>query len=216
MKNIVNILAIRRLMFFTLRPNRVTVNNYVNLSITINYYMIQQVFIISDGTGRTAEQVLNAALMQFENSKVQTIIYPHVSTEKQILEIIAEASLTKSLVVFTVVSKMLRDVINKQGRLYDVETIDLIGPLLAHFSHHFSHLPSEKPGIYYELNKHYFKRIEAVEYTLRHDDGQRIEELEYAYSIFKRQARWTKIDVTNKPIEEISMEILSGLRKSDR
>ncbi len=268
--------------------------------------MIQQVFIISDGTGRTAEQVLNAALMQFENSKVHTIIYPNISDEKQIVEIIAEACLSKSLVVFTVVSKKLRDVINTQGRLYDVETIDLIGPLLAHFSHHFSHLPSEKPGIYYELNKPYFKRIEAVEYTLRHDDGQRIEELdkaeivilgvsrtvktpvsiylahkgwlvanipivfgmeppgdlfmippervfclttspnhlaelrkvrekhlggnlgdyakpsfvmkelEYADSIYKRQARWTKIDVTNKPIEEISMEILSGLRKSDR
>jgi [pyruvate, water dikinase]-phosphate phosphotransferase / [pyruvate, water dikinase] kinase len=267
--------------------------------------MIQQVFIISDGTGRTAEQVLNAALIQFENIKVQTIIYPHVITEKEILEIIAEASLKKSLVVFTVVSKKLRDIINTQGRLYDVETIDLIGPLLAHFSHHFSYLPSEKPGIYYELNKPYFKRIEAVEYTLRHDDGQRIEELdkaelvilgvsrtvktpvsiylahkgwlvanipivlgieppeelfmippervfclttspnrltelrkvrekhlggnlgdyakpsfvlmelEYADSIFKRHARWTKIDVTNKPIEEISMEILSGLRKRD-
>jgi regulator of PEP synthase PpsR (kinase-PPPase family) len=267
--------------------------------------MIQQVFIISDGTGRTAGQVLSAALMQFENIKVQTIIYPQVTTEKQILEIIAEASLTKSLVVFTVVSQKLRDVINKQCRLYDVETIDLIGPLLAHFSHHFSHEPSEKPGIYYELNKPYFKRIEAVEYTLRHDDGQRIEELdkaeivilgvsrtvktpvsiylahkgwlvaniplvlgieppeelfrippervfclttspdhlaelrkvrekhlggnlgdyaklsyvqkelEYSFSIFKRQVRWTKIDVTNKPIEEISMEILSGLRKCD-
>jgi regulator of PEP synthase PpsR (kinase-PPPase family) len=267
--------------------------------------MIQQVFIISDGTGRTAEQVLNAALMQFENSKVQTTIYPHVSTEKQILEIIAEASLSKSLVVYTLVSKKLRDVINTQCRLYDVEAIDLIGPLLAHFSHHFSHLPSEKPGIFYELNKPYFKRIEAVEYTLRHDDGQRIEELdkaeivilgvsrtvktpvsiylahkgwlvanipivlgieppgkifvvppekvfclttspnhlaelrkvrekhlggnlgdyakpsfvmkelEYADSIYKRQSKWTKIDVTNKPIEEISMEILSGLRRSD-
>jgi hypothetical protein len=267
--------------------------------------MIQQVFIISDGTGRTAEQVISAALVQFENIKVQTIKYPHVITEKQILEIIAEASLTKSLVVFTVVSQKLRDVIIKQGRLYDVETIDLIGPLLAHFSHHFSHLPSEKPGIYYEMNMPYFKRIEAVEYTLRHDDGQRIEELdkaeivilgvsrtvktpvsiylahkgwlvanipivlgmeppeelfrippervfclttspnqlaelrkvrekhlggnlgdyakpfhvqkelEYAYAIFKRQSRWTKIDVNNKPIEEISMEILSGLRKGD-
>jgi regulator of PEP synthase PpsR (kinase-PPPase family) len=267
--------------------------------------MIQQVFIISDGTGRTAEQVLSAALMQFENSKVQTTIYPHISTKKQILEIIVEASHAKSLVLFTVVSQKLRDVINNQCRLYDVETIDLMGPLLAHFSQHFSHLPSEKPGIYYELNKSYFKRIEAVEYTLRHDDGQRTEELdeaeivilgvsrtvktpvsiylahkgwlvanipivlgmeppeelfrippervfclttspdnlaelrkvrekhlggnlgdyakpsfvmkelEYAYTIFKRQARWTKIDVTNKPIEEISMEILSGLRKSD-
>ena len=268
--------------------------------------MVKQVFIISDGTGRTAEQVLSAALMQFENSKVQTNIFPHVSTKKQILEIIVKASRTKSLVLFTVVSQKLREIIIKQCRLYDVETIDLIGPLLAHFSHHFSHLPSEKPGLYYELNKSYFKRIEAVEYTLRHDDGQRtdeldkaeivilgvsrtvktpvsiylahkgwlvanipivlgieppeelfrippnrvfclttspnhlaelrkvrethlggnlgdyakpsyvMKELEYANTIFRRQARWTKIEVTNKPIEEISMEILSGLRKSDK
>ena len=267
--------------------------------------MKKQVFILSDGTGRTAEQVLSAALMQFENSKVQTTIFPHVGTKKQIGEIIVKASSAKSLVLFTVVSQKLRDAINKQCRLYDVESIDLMGPLLAHFSQHFSHLPSEKPGIYYELNKSYFKRIEAVEYTLRHDDGQRIEELdkaeiiilgvsrtvktpvsvylahkgwlvanipivlgieppeelirippqrvfclttspnhlaelrkvrekhlggnlgdyakpsfvmrelEYANTIYKRQARWTKIDVTNKPIEEISMEILSGLRKSD-
>jgi hypothetical protein len=267
--------------------------------------MIHQVFIISDGTGRTAEQVLNAALMQFEKSDVQIRIYPHISNENQILEIIAEASLYKGLVIFTVVSKRLRDFIQSQGRLYAIETIDLMGPLMAHFSHYFSYLPSEKPGIYYELNKSYFKRIEAVEYTLRHDDGQRIDELdkaeivilgvsrtvktpisvylahkgwlvanipivlgieppdilfkipsnrvfcltifpnqlaelrkvrekhlggnlgeyakpsfilkelEYANSIFKRQAQWTKIDITNKPIEEISMEILAGLRKSD-
>jgi [pyruvate, water dikinase]-phosphate phosphotransferase / [pyruvate, water dikinase] kinase len=277
----------------------------INVSVTIYHSMIEQVFIISDGTGRTAQQVLSAAMMQFENKKVQTTIYPHVGTKKQILEIIVKASHTKSLILFTVVSQKLRDVIHKQCRLYDVETIDLMGPLLAHFSQHFSHLPSEKPGIYYELNKSYFKRIEAVEYTLRHDDGQRTEgldkaeivilgvsrtvktpvsvylahkgwlvanipivlgmeppeelfkippqrvfcltttpnhlseqrkvrekhlggnlgdyaklsfvmkELEFANNIYKRQARWTKIDVTNKPIEEISMEILSGLRKSN-
>ena len=267
--------------------------------------MIKQVFIISDGTGRTAQHVLSAALMQFENSKIQTTIYPHVSTKKQVMDIIVEASHTKSLIVFTVVSQKLRDVIIKQCRLYDVETIDLIGPLLAHFSQHFSHLPSEKPGIYYELNKAHFKRIEAVEYTLRHDDGQRtdeldkaeivilgvsrtvktpvsvylahkgwlvanvpivlgieppeelfrippervfclttspehlaelrkvrekhlggnlgdyakpsyvMKELEYANTIYRRQPRWMKIEVTNKPIEEISMEILSGLRKGN-
>jgi hypothetical protein len=233
------------------------------------------------------------------------MIYPHISNEKQILEIIVEASLCKGLIIFTVVSKKLRDFIHDQCRLYGVETIDLMGPLLAHFSHHFSYSPSEKPGIYYELNKAYFKRIEAVEYTLRHDDGQRVEELdkaeivilgvsrtvktpvsiylahkgwlvanipivlgmeppdilfkippdrvfclttfpnhlaelrkvrekhlggnlgdyakpshimrelEYANGIYRRQAKWTKIDITNKPIEEISMEILAGLRKSE-
>jgi regulator of PEP synthase PpsR (kinase-PPPase family) len=267
--------------------------------------MIEQVYIISDGTGRTAEQVMNAALMQFEDSKVQTVIHAHVSTEQKILEIIQDASRSKGLIIFTVVSKKLRDMINSQCRSYDVEAIDLMGPLLAHFSHHFSYLPAEKPGLYYEMNKSYFKRIEAVEYTLRHDDGQRVEELdkaeivilgvsrtvktpvsiylahkgwlvanipivlgidppdilftippervfclttfpnhlaelrkvrekhlggnlgeyarptyimkelEYANTIYRRQNRWTKVDITNKPIEEISMEILAGLRKTD-
>jgi regulator of PEP synthase PpsR (kinase-PPPase family) len=267
--------------------------------------MTQQVFIISDGTGRTAEQVLNAALMQFENSEVQTRIHPHVNSESQILEIISEAGRCKGFVIFTVVSKKLRAFIQEQCRLYGIETVDLLGPMMAHFSHYFSYLPSERPGIYYELNKSYFKRIEAVEYTLRHDDGQRIEELdkaeivilgvsrtvktpvsiylahkgwlvanipivhgmeppdmlfkispdrvfclttfpnhlaelrkvrekhlggnlgdyakpshimkelEYANGIYRRQPKWTRIDITNKPIEEISMEILAGLRKSE-
>lgn len=267
--------------------------------------MAPQVFIISDGTGRTAERVLNAVLMQFEGSKVKARIYSEVSTEKQIQEIMSEASLAKGLVLHTVVSKKIRDFINKQGLLYAVDTVDLIGPLLAMLSHHFSYAPSEKPGIYYELNKAYFKRIEAVEYTLRHDDGQRadeldkaeivilgvsrtvktpvslylahkgwlvanipivlgmeppkslysvrpervfclttyphhlaelrkvrekhlggnlgdyakpsfiMKELEYANNIFRHQPGWTKIDITNKPIEEISMEILTGIREID-
>lgn len=265
--------------------------------------MVQQVFIISDGTGRTAERVLSAALVQFENSNIQTRVFPQVSSEKQIQDIMSEAGKVKGLVLHTVVTKKLRDIINKQGLLFAVDTVDLIGPLLAHLSHHFSYSPVEKPGIYYELNKSYFKRIEAVEYTLRHDDGQRMEELdkaeivilgvsrtvktpvslylahkgwlvanipivvgmeppktlykvhpgrvfclttfpdhlaqlrkvrekhlggnlgdyakmsfimkelEYANNIFRIQPGWTKIDITNKPIEEISMEILTGLRE---
>jgi regulator of PEP synthase PpsR (kinase-PPPase family) len=267
--------------------------------------MEKQIFIISDGTGRTAEMVLKAALMQFEDSNVQINISPQVSSKKQVREILAKAQKVNGLVLHTIVSKKLRDTINKQGLLYAVDTIDLIGPLLARLSHHFSYLPSEKPGIYYELNKSYFKRIEAVEYTLRHDDGQRmaeldkaeivilgvsrtfktpvsvylaykgwlvanipvisgmempeelykippervfclitypdnlaqlrkirekhlgghlgeyakpsfiLQELEYANNIYRHQPKWTRIDITNKPVEEISMEILAGLRKND-
>jgi regulator of PEP synthase PpsR (kinase-PPPase family) len=267
------------------------------------HFMVQQIFIISDGTGRTAERVVKAALMQFEDSNVQIKISPYITTKREIQEIMSEANLVRGLIVHTIVSNELRDLINKQGRLYTVDTIDLIGPLLAQISHHFSYLPSEKPGIFYELNKSYFKRIEAVEYTFRHDDGQRMEELEkadivilgvsrtfktpvsiylaykgwlvanipiilgmelpdalfklptervyclttspdhlaqlrkirekhlggdigeyarpsfilkeleYASSIYKRQPKWSVIDITNKPIEEISVEILAGLRK---
>lgn len=267
--------------------------------------MVQHIFIISDGTGKTAEHVLRAALVQFEDIHVQIKLCPHVSSREQVVDIIDDVHKVKGLVVHTVVSKKLRDIINRQGRLFAVDTIDLIGPLLARLSHHFSYVPAEKPGIYYELNKSYFKRIEAVEYTLRHDDGQRMQELdkaeivilgvsrtfktpvsiylaykgwlvanipivlgmdppdqlfklpvervfclttnpvhlgqlrrireqhlggnvgeyakqshilkdlEHAHSIYKRQPKWTIIDITNKPVEEISMEILSGLRHRD-
>jgi len=263
---------------------------------------VHHIFILSDGTGRTAEQALRAALHQFENTEVQTHCRPQVNTKQQVLEIISEAYTVKGLVVHTVVSRKLRDIILKQGRLYDVDTIDLMGPLLAQLSKYFSHLPSEKPGIFYELNKSHFQRIEAVEFTFRHDDGQRIEELDkaeivilgvsrtfktpvsiylaykgwlvanvpiilgmkipdtlfklptervfclttfprhlselrkirekhlgvaigeyakqsyvlkeldYANSIYKRQPKWSVIDITNKPVEEITSEILAMLR----
>ena len=271
--------------------------------IIFNPFMVQKIFIISDGTGRTADRVVKAALMQFEDSNVQIKISSYVTTKDEIQEVMAEAKLVGGLIVHTIVSHELRDLINRQGRLYTVDTIDLIGPLLAQISHHFSYLPSEKPGIFYELNKSYFKRIEAVEYTFRHDDGQRMEELdkadivilgvsrtfktpvsiylaykgwlvanipiilgmevpdalfklptervyclttspdhlaqlrkirekhlggdigeyarpsfilkelEYAGSIYNRQPKWSVIDITYKPIEEISVEILAGLRK---
>lgn len=142
--------------------------------------MPQHIFIVSDGTGRTASQALKAALVQFENAKVLTHLRPNVRTEHQVLEIISEAHNIKGVIVHTIVSKKLRDLILEQGRFYDFGTIDLMGPLLAQLSHHFANSPSEKPGIYHTLNKAYFQRIEAVEFTLRHDDGQRAEELENA------------------------------------
>lgn len=265
--------------------------------------MRHQIFIISDGTARTAERALNAALVQFEDTDVQTHIRPRIRTKKRVADIMSKARKVKGLVVHTVVSKRLRDTILEQGRLQDVATIDLMGPLLAQLAQHFSDAPAEKPGIFHELNKSYFQRIEAVEFTLRHDDGQRMEELQkaeivllgvsrtfktpisiylaykgwfvanipvilgmelpktlgklapqrvfglttlprhlaglretrdkhlggatgeyaslsyikrelnYARSIYKKHPKWSVVDVTNKPIEEISSEILSTLRK---
>jgi len=142
--------------------------------------MFHQVFIISDGTGRTAEQTLKAALTQYETSKVEIHIYPNIRTEKQVINLISEIYSIKGLIIHTVVSKKLRDVIIEQCRLHDIGSIDIMGPLLAQLSHHFSNSPSEEPGIFHKLNRAYFQRIEAIEFTFRHDDGQRIEELKKA------------------------------------
>jgi len=268
----------------------------------IRILMAQQIFVISDGTGRTAQRALDAALTQFEDTEVEIKIFPNVLFKAQVSKILTEAAKVRGLVVHTVVSKKLRDTILEQGHLHHVETIDLMGQLLGQLSHHFSDSPSEKPGLFYELNKSYFRRIRAVEFTFKHDDGQRIDglmeaeiviigvsrtfktpismylaykgwkvanipiilgvefpqviykipperviclttipnrlsvlrkireahlggstgeyaklsyiqrELTYAHEIYKKQLKWSIVDVTNKPIEEISTEIIGILK----
>jgi regulator of PEP synthase PpsR (kinase-PPPase family) len=268
--------------------------------------MLRHVFIVSDGTGRTAQQALRAALVQFESTKVKTYVRPGVRTAQQVMKVIGEAYKTRAIILHTIVSKNLRDLFLEQSRLHELNTIDLMGPLLAQLSHHFRDEPTEKPGIYHKLNKAYFQRIEAIEFMLRHDDGQRHEELnkadiillgvsrtfktplsvymaykgwhvanipiiygfqlpkilyslpherifclttnyirlaelrktrdehlggltgeysskayvkkelDYANKLYNLQPKWTKIRITDKPIEEISSEILSNLRKRNR
>ena len=135
------------------------------------------IFIMSDGTGRTATQILDAALTQFDQLETEINVRPGIGSEAQILAVIAEAREAGGFIVHTVVSGKLREYIRRTGRLHSVETIDLMGPLLAQLSDKIADRPSEQAGLFYQLNKAYFQRIEAMEYAFRHDDGHRVHEL---------------------------------------
>ncbi len=140
------------------------------------YYII----VASDGTGRTAQQALDAALTQFEDTHVEIIIKSSVRSRLQVLEIVEEALQKKAFIVHTLVSDEMRSLMLNTARRLNVETIDLMGPFLMRLTHRFANAPSEKPGLFHEVNKDYFRRIEAMEYTFRHDDGQRMHELDKA------------------------------------
>ncbi|MEI2421641.1 kinase/pyrophosphorylase, partial [Arthrospira platensis SPKY2] len=85
-----------------------------------------------------------------------------------------------AFVVHTIVSNDLREFMITCGRRFNVETIDLMGPLLGRLSEQFMHSPSEKPGLFNEINREYFKRIDAMQFAFQHDDGQRPAELHKA------------------------------------
>ena len=140
------------------------------------YYII----VVSDGTGRTAQQALDAALTQFEGMNVEIITRPGVRSKEQVVKIVKEAACHKGVIVHTLVLDEIRSIMLQTARERNVETIDLMGPLLLRLSLQFANAPSEKPGLFHELNKDYFRRIEAMEYTFRHDDGLRAEELDKA------------------------------------
>jgi len=138
---------------------------------------LYQVIVVSDGTGRTARQALNAALTQFPGTAIDIVVYPEVLTQRKVKEIVAEARKAGAFIVHTLVTDSLRELILRESHSNNVETIDLMGPLLTRLSSHFIYEPSQQPGLYNKLNRDYFQRIDAMQFAFNHDDGQRTESL---------------------------------------
>jgi len=138
---------------------------------------LYQVIVVSDGTGRTARQALNAALTQFPGTDVDIVVYAEVRSKKKVKAIVAEACKAGAFIVHTLVTDELRELILRESHMNNVETIDLMGPLLARLSNQFIHEPSQQPGLYNKLNRDYFQRIDAMQFAFNHDDGQRTESL---------------------------------------
>lgn len=138
------------------------------------------IFVVSDGTGSTAEQVVNAALTQFKEAEVAIERRSRVRTEEKVRRVVQEAERVSGCIVHTLVLNELREAMLHIGRQHNVETIDLMGPLLARLSRQLTVSPAEKPGLFRQLNEEYFRRIETMEFALHHDDGQRVHEIDKA------------------------------------
>ncbi|MEI6174150.1 MAG: pyruvate, water dikinase regulatory protein [Bacteroidota bacterium] len=141
---------------------------------------MNKIFVVSDGTGRTAEQTLMAALTQFPGTEVDVIQKGDVRTESQIEEIVAEVVVHRGFIVHTLVSESLREDMLRISRIHNIDAIDLMGPLLSRLAHHFADSPTGEPGLFFSLNKEYFKRIDSMQFAFNHDDGQRGEEYDKA------------------------------------
>ena len=144
------------------------------------FIMMHHIYIVSDGSGGTADQVLNAALTQFEGKEAVVERRSLVRNEEQIVTVVKEAAEQRAFIVHTIITQELRDAMTRLCRLHDVGAIDLMGPLMTQLALRFHNNPREEPGLFRKLNKDYFERIEAMEFALRHDDGQRAHELERA------------------------------------
>jgi regulator of PEP synthase PpsR (kinase-PPPase family) len=134
-------------------------------------------FAVSDSKGVTVETVVNVALAQFSNKEVKVYLRPEVNTFEQIDGVIQEARDVNGMIVHSFVKHELADYIWYEGRLHNIEVVNLLGPLLNRFSNFLHGSPVERPGLFTMLNRDYFRRIETTEFALRHDDGARTEEL---------------------------------------
>ncbi len=130
------------------------------------------IFVLSDATGETAEKVVRAALLQFSNTPVTLRMFTRVRLEAEMRSIIGRAKEQGALVVFTVVSTAHRELLRRLCDEENVDAVDLIGALMAKLTSYLDAQPKGVPGLLHTLGDEYFRRIEAVEFTVRNDDGR--------------------------------------------
>jgi len=131
------------------------------------------VYIVSGGSGASGQQIVETALAQFPTLGVPVIIRNYVRSLRQVEIAVKEAAADGGTVVHTLVDGSLREALIRLGKKHGVVTIDLMGPLLEQVAEQTGAKPLEQPGLYRELRKDYFDRVEAIDFAVSHDDGNR-------------------------------------------
>lgn len=150
------------------------------------------IYVISDGTGETASQMTKAALAQYRDMDVSLVRLKNVRATEQIKSIIEEAKANNGFVVYTVVSPELSSEIQKMAIAQNIPYVDLLGPLLGGLEGYFDVHKPMQAGILRAVDDKYFKRIEAIEFTVKHDDGKELRDLENADIILVGISRTSK------------------------
>jgi regulator of PEP synthase PpsR (kinase-PPPase family) len=153
----------------------------------------QTIFIISDGTGETAGAMVKAGLVQYPDKDISIVKCKNVRTEEQIDALLDDVQSKKGLIVYTVVSRALRKKIVESATKREIIAVDLIGPLLNGFATYFGGSQVEnRAGLLHSVDEKYFKRIEAIEYTVKHDDGKSLTALNDADIVLVGISRTSK------------------------
>ena len=131
------------------------------------------IYVISDSVGETAQQVTKAALSQF-NKEYDCEIrrFPYVVEEKFLIEILESGKNEGAIIVYTLVSENLLNIAKDFCSKEELSHVDLMTPLINQISKKVGTKPRREPGIIRKLDESYFKRVEAIEFAVKYDDGK--------------------------------------------
>lgn len=130
------------------------------------------IYACSDSLGDTAERVARAAACQYDKQEFDIVRMPYIRTEQQIEEIVKKAEENKAMICCTIISPTLRRRLQESSKEHNVMLVDIIGPMLAGVGTLTHTEPTMKPGMIHQLDEEYFKRVEAIEFAVKFDDGK--------------------------------------------
>ena len=130
------------------------------------------IYACSDSLGDTAERVARAAACQYDKQEFDIVRMPYIRTEQQVEEIVQKAKEHSAMICCTIISPTLRRKLQELSNAQNVTLVDIIGPMLAGVGTLTHTEPTMKPGMIHQLDEEYFKRVEAIEFAVKFDDGK--------------------------------------------
>lgn len=151
------------------------------------------IFILSDGTGETASTMVRAAMVQYADRDINIVRMKNVRTEEQIEAAIDDVHQKNGIIVYTMVSPQMRKKVFETASQKGIPQVDLMGPLLNVMDTYLGENPADhQAGLLRATDERYFKRIEAIEYTVKNDDGKTPKALDQADIVLVGISRTSK------------------------
>jgi regulator of PEP synthase PpsR (kinase-PPPase family) len=168
--------------------------------------------LISDATGETLIAASRAAAAQYEGVSSIEHVYPLVRSKAQLEKVIAEIEAAPGIVLFTLVDQELASRLEAACKDLSVPCLSVLQPVLDLFQSYIGAQSRPRPGAQHMLNAEYFKRIDALNFTMMHDDGQQVENFEAADVVLLGVSRTSKtptsIYLANRGIKTANMPIV--------
>jgi regulator of PEP synthase PpsR (kinase-PPPase family) len=130
------------------------------------------IFVVSDSVGETGDLVARAALAQFPAAETEIRRFPMVDSEREVAEVVGLARNQPTLIVYTLVMPAIREALVDLAARAGIPTVDIMGPVVRGLGTLLGQAPQGQPGLMHKLDEEYFRRVEAVEFAVKYDDGK--------------------------------------------
>jgi regulator of PEP synthase PpsR (kinase-PPPase family) len=177
-----------------------------------NYFHLH---LVSDSTGETLIAVSRAVVAQYQGTVSIEHVYPLVRNADQLSRVINEIQSAPGIVLFTLVDQALTDELQAACREYGAVSLSVLEPILNLFHSYLGPTQSARPGAQHMLNSEYFRRIDALNYTMAHDDGAMADDFESADVVLLGVSRTSKtptsIYLANRGVKTANLPLVPGV-----
>ena len=173
-----------------------------------------QIYLISDSTGETLDRIFLALKAQFSDFNYKIHQYSFTRTENQILKILDICKKNKnSIILYTIVDDNLANFLNQESNKIKIPCFGVLGDLIVSFSKLLNQKASHIPSGQHVLNEEYYNRIEAIQFTMNHDDGNLVNDIEKSDIILLGVSRTSKtptsIYLANKGLKTSNIPLVN-------